>query len=105
MINDYMTKHPSYALIDPILSKWGGKNSFHIYKYYREDEIRSFKTDGTKWNGFNIWVDAPVDDEVGVHVSDSGRKCQRRSKDWNVKISELEPILEEALNTFKSWMN
>lgn len=103
--NDYIVKHASYELIDPIISKWAKKNTLYIGKIYKEEEIRSLDTVDAKGNRFQIWFDPPIKDRVRIHASNYKSKHNKLIKDWNVKIVDLEYILEEVLKTIKSWMD
>ena len=104
--SDYIVRHESYALIDPIISKWAKKHTLYIGKVYKEEEVRSLDTVDKKGNRFQIWFDPPINDEVGIHAWNYKNKCHNKLiKAWNVKIVDLEHILEEVLQTVKSWMS
>jgi len=103
---DDIVKHPSFALIDPIIFEWAEKNNLHIHTDCRkEEEIRMVIIKDTKGDRFQIGFEIPTNNEVRVYAWNYKSKPHNQLlKEWNVKIADLEPILEIALGTVKRWM-
>ena len=103
---DDIVKHPSFALIDPIIFEWVKKNKLSIHTDCRkEEEMRMVIIKDTKGDRFQIDFGIPINNEVKVYAWNCKSKPHNQLlKEWNVKITDLEPILEEALETVKRWM-
>ena len=97
----------NYDEIDPIIENWVHHNSLHLYKEYKEVEVRSVNIvdkDGNR--RFQIWID-PVgkDGTIPVHVWEIKRYIWERKKSRPIDLiasqSTLKATLEKALELAK----
>jgi len=90
----------SYELIDPIISRWAQKHTLYIFTSYKDEEVRSIDVVSAKGERFQIWFDRPLGTQVGIHAWN----YKKIKREWVVEVSDLQSVLEEVLQTVKSWI-
>lgn len=88
-----------YALIDSAINEWVSKNRLHLYTSYREEEVRSVEIVSERGDRFQIWIDPPKAEIVGVHVWD----YKRRRVDLEGNLTTLPATLDVAHETVMRW--
>ncbi|HEY0048628.1 MAG TPA: hypothetical protein VGB68_05040, partial [Pyrinomonadaceae bacterium] len=84
-----------YETIDSILNNWANKRNLHLYKNYKDEEVRSFEIVNTQGDRYQIWVDAPDEKgQIGIYVWD----YKKRRKDFIAQEVELFEKLESAFS-------
>jgi hypothetical protein len=91
----------SYAVIDPTINSWAKRHGLVITTEFKDSQVRSASLVNPKGDTFQIWVDPPRQDTVGVHVWD----YEDLRQDWEIDISQLDSQLEHALHVVRSWMS
>jgi hypothetical protein len=89
-----------YSELDPILEPWAKRNSLHVYKLFKDEEVRTIHAVSKLGEIFQLWVTRPIENETSVHAWDF------KERKWvkTVPISQLETALDAALVIIKSWM-
>lgn len=89
-----------YSEIDPVIEAWRIRHSLHIYTVFKDAEVRSTELVNPAGKRWQIWVDPPDGQGVGVHAWDF--KTMRH--DTNVPISQLGEALDESVRVVRQWM-
>jgi len=90
-----------YSQFDPILNAWGERHALRIGTSFKDCEVRTTNIVSNIGEMFQVWLGVPRDNEVSIHVWD----YKDRRKNWeNVTLHQLDPILEAAFQTAKTWM-
>jgi hypothetical protein len=86
--------------IDPVIEPWSAERQVHLFRRYRDDEVRSWEIVGASGQRSQIWIEI---DERGlrVHVWDVGDRRRAFPRD----VGTLRGVLDEALVTAKLWVN
>lgn len=89
----------SYQILDPVLEMWAKKHDLHMYKMYKDEEVRSIDIVSPSGKRFQLWIDKPgSNSETSVYVWD----YRRRKVDFDADIRNLESQLERAYSEIKS---
>lgn len=89
----------SYSSIHSIIQNWTKKHQLVLYSRYQDADVRSVEiVDGTG-NRYQIWVEEPKGEHVGVHAWD----YRRQRSDWQTTRKELENCLDEARAMVLKW--
>jgi hypothetical protein len=91
----------TYNKIDGILKNWAEAQGLFLYTRYKDTDVRSVDTVGSEGNKVQIWVDAPQNDSVAIHLWD----YKKRREDRLVAIENLESSLTELCVKAKEWAN
>jgi hypothetical protein len=95
----------SYASVDPVITRWIQKHSLILSTEWAGGETRNVYVSSHAGECFQIWIDQPVGDRVGLHAAHvDGPRDIEPAKDWIVAISDLNSVLEEAFDTVLKWM-
>ncbi|MBL1274534.1 MAG: hypothetical protein COB30_000440 [Ectothiorhodospiraceae bacterium] len=87
-------------MIDPILEPWAKFYNLHIYKRYKDTDVRSIDVVSPKGKRFQLWLDIQENDSnPTVHVWD----YDKRKKKFFANEENLQEILEEAYKMIQSW--
>ncbi len=82
-----------YSKIDSVLFDWAKKHNLHIFKEYKDYEVRSINivsNSGRKL--YQIWIDAPDEkNESGIHAWD----YKKERIDIQSSITDLSENLEK----------
>ncbi len=90
----------SYKILDPTLERWRTKHGLHVHTTYRGEEVRSIDIVSPAGKRFQIWLDMPGSEgKIMVHVWD----YQKRRREFDSDLSNLESQLERAYSEVKSW--
>ena len=82
------------------MNNWADKRNLLVYKIYKEIELRSFQIVDAKGRQYQLWVDAPDENElIGIHVWDLGK----RRKDFIAQKETLFEQLEIAYLYLENW--
>jgi hypothetical protein len=94
-----------YEQIDAIIDAWASANRLHVYREYKECEVRSIEQRSGPRTGWQIWIDKPNSDGlIGVHVWDFQKlKKGGRCRDFLVSAVDLREYLDLALTIAKGW--
>jgi hypothetical protein len=90
----------TYFAIDELLSNWASENRLRFSTKYRDEEVRSLDVVSAKGKRYQIWVDAPRNGRVGVHVWD----YRKRRIDLDVAQTELNSALDAVFSAAREWM-
>ena len=95
----------NYSSVDSVINAWVQRHALKLYTHYKDDEVRSVVVLGRNslWQKitrkkFQIWIDRPEGDTVGVHMWD----YRNKARDWKVDIGNLNEALEEAIQVTRS---
>lgn len=89
----------SYESIDKVIKSWASKHRLSLYTEYKDSEVRSVDVVDHSGKKFQIWIDKPSDETVGVHAWD----YKRRRRDWEPAVAELGEALEQAIAQVDEW--
>jgi hypothetical protein len=90
-----------YDKIDTTLKRWTEAQGLFLYTRYKDTDVRSVDVVGSKGNKVQIWVDAPQNDSVAIHLWD----YKDRREDRSVAIESLESSLTELCLKAREWVN
>jgi hypothetical protein len=89
----------SYSNIDSILLNWTKRHQLVLCSRYRDSDVRSIEIVDNAGKRYQIWIDEPENEHIGVHAWD----YRRKRSDWSPIQNELEKCLDEALETVLKW--
>lgn len=89
----------SYSTIDKVITEWAEENRLHLYKNYKDIEVRSVEGVNSKGIKYQIWVEKPKKTKVIVSVWD----FKKQRKDWKINIQNLSSTLQEAFKEVSEW--
>lgn len=90
----------SFSQIDPILEAWAKRHDLHIYRFFKDEEVRSIDVTRADGRRFQLWLDCPSDDgETTIH----GWDYRKRKKDLRASLDDLERKLEQAYSEMMAW--
>jgi hypothetical protein len=90
----------NYSEIDPVIEAWSVRHALHIYTHFKDSEVRSTELVSPAGKRWQIWVDSPDGQGVGVHAWD----FQAMRHDMKVPISQLGEALDESVRVVRQWM-
>jgi hypothetical protein len=90
-----------YDKIDNILKHWTEEQGLCLYTRYKDTDVRSVDVVGYRGNKVQIWIDAPQNDSVAIHLWD----YNNRREDHSVPIESLESSLTELYLKAREWAN
>ena len=97
-----------YELLDPVITAWTEKYSFHLFTTQAGIPDLKFRTvyvSSERGECFQIWIDSPVNDRVTVHAGSIETFADEEFlHDWTVPVSALGQTLEDALQLVRDWM-
>ena len=92
----------SYSSIDPIINNWVDANGLHLYKEYKDIEVRSVDVVNADGQRCQIWIDKPNDAGlIGVHVWDFKKRGNKR--DFLISSTDLFEYLSHTLTLAIKW--
>jgi hypothetical protein len=91
-----------YEKIDHVLDERAKAHNVHVYREYKDVEVRSVEDRSGEPYRFQIWIDEPeANGMIAVHVWDLKRNGQRN--DFLASEEDLKDCLEKALEIAKRW--
>jgi len=89
-----------YSAIDPAIEAWRTRHSLPLSTSFKDTEVRTTELVSATGERFQIWIDPPNPQEVGVHAWD----YKKMRRDWNVPITQLGAALDESVRVVRGWM-
>jgi len=90
----------AHGAIDGLLNDWADANRLQVSTDYRDEEVRSLDLVSRKGKRYQIWLDAPRNGRVGVHVWN----YKERRVDLDIAQTELIAALDTVLSAAHQWM-
>jgi hypothetical protein len=99
----------SYTAVDPVIRGWAHRHGFTLFDGldgYPERSIRCVYVSSQRGECFQIWIDPPDSNWVGIHAADVETRCDEEMRhDLHVPLDELNNGLEAALIQVRRWMD
>ncbi len=95
----------SYAAVDEILAPWLKRHGLHVFTLYRDAEVRSIDIVDDAGDRYQIAISEPDESErVRVFSGNLKSKRQRKSREYESTMPDLERVLEEAYAQVMEWV-
>jgi hypothetical protein len=95
----------TYDDVDPVLLPWLKRHGLHVFRRYRDEEVRSIDVVDDAGDRYQIAVSPPsASGKLTVFAGNYLRKKKQKRIEYSSDVSGLERTLEDAYSKIMEWV-